>query len=202
MEQAALLWLVVLVVLVALFLLALRRMSVLVARTRTWSDTRRLTRQLADRLAATARPVRHAARRDRGAAAATRAASRRRSPRRPGRAARDRGRGSRGQVPRGLAREAAAFTVELDRAVRAAELVGHGLDALVGGPRRPRPRGPDVAQARRAQPAARDRRPRRGSSREIAAVRPGDMPPAADRRTRCGRRCPRYIVDGDLDDRS
>ena len=45
------------------------------------------------------------------------------------RAIADEGRGA--KVPRGLAREAAAFTVELERAVRAAELVGHGLDALV-----------------------------------------------------------------------
>ena len=54
--QVALLWIVVLTVLIALFLLTLRRLSVLVGRTRSLERYQKQTRQLAERLAATADP--------------------------------------------------------------------------------------------------------------------------------------------------
>jgi hypothetical protein len=200
MEQAALLWLVVLVVLIALFLLTLRRLSVLVGRTRALERYQKLTRQLADRLAATADPfvtqldeIRRRSGDPRSLAEAM-----------PGaqdalRAIADEGRGA--KVPRGLAREAAAFTVELERAVRAAELVGHGLDALVADRG-----GRDLeAQTSLKRGTLNLRHSTEAASRivaEIAAVRPGDLLTRADQADALRSTVPTYIVDGDLDDRS
>jgi hypothetical protein len=196
----ALLWLVVLVVLVALFLLTLRRLSVLVGRTRSLERYQKLTRQLAERLAATGDPFvvqldefrrrsgdpRSLAEAMPGAQDALRAIA-------------DEGRGA--KVPRGLAREAAAFTVELERAVRAAELVGHGLDALVADRG-----GRDLeAQTSLKRGTLNLRHSTEAASRivaEIAAVRPGDLLTRADQADALRSTVPTYIVDGDLDDRS
>ena len=196
----ALLWLVVLVVLIALFVLTLRRLSVLVGRTRALERYQKLTRQLADRLAATADPfvtqldeIRRRSGDPRSLAEAM-----------PGaqdalRAIADEGRGA--KVPRGLAREAAAFTVELERAVRAAELVGHGLDALVADRG-----GRDLeAQTSLKRGTLNLRHATEAASRivaEIAAVRPGDLLTRADQADAQRSTVPTYIVDGDLDDRS
>jgi hypothetical protein len=196
----ALLWLVVLVVLVALFLLTLRRLSVLVGRTRSLERYQKLTRQLAERLAATGDPfvvqldeIRRRSGDPRSLAEAM-----------PGaqdalRAIADEGRAA--KVPRGLAREAAAFTVELERAVRAAELVGHGLDALVADRG-----GRDLeAQTSLKRGTLNLRHSTEAASRivaEIAAVRPGDLLTRADQADALRSTVPTYIVDGDLDDRS
>ena len=130
MPQAALLWLVILVVLAALFLMTLRRLSTLVGRTRTLERYQKQAGQLSKRLSATAEPfivqldeIRRRSGDPRGLADAM-----------PGaqdalRAIADEGRAT--KVPTGLVREGTLFVTELERAVRAAELVGHGLDALV-----------------------------------------------------------------------
>ncbi len=98
-------------------------------------------------------------------------------------------------------REAAAFTVELERAVRAAELVGHGLDALVADRG-----GRDLeAQTSLKRGTLNLRHATEAASRivaEIAAVRPGDLLTRSDQADALRSSVPTYIVDGDLDDRS
>ena len=198
MPQAAILWLVVLLVLAALFLLTLRRLSTLVGRTRTLERYQKQVAQLARRLSATADPfvvqldeIRRRSGDPRGIADAM-----------PGaqdalRAIADEGRTT--KPPKGLAREAAAFTMELERAVRAAELVGHGLDALVadrGGrdleAQTSLKRG--VLNLRHASEAA------TRLAREIGAVRPADLLNRTDAPDTGRSSVPTYEVDGDFDD--
>ena len=199
MEQTALLWLVVLIVLVVLFALTVRRLSTLMGRTRDLELYQKQVRHLAARLAATADPV-----------VAQLDEIRRRSgdPRAlaeamPGvqdalRAIAGEGRSAR--VPAGLGREASAFTVELERAVRAGELVGHGLDALVADRG-----GRDLeAQTSLKRGALNLRHATEAASRiagEIEAVRPADLLERRDRRDALQTSVPTYLVDADLDER-
>ena len=200
MEQAALLWLIVLVVLIALFLLTVRRLSVLIGRTRSLERYQKQTRQLAERLASTANPfvvhldeIRRRSGDPRTLAEAM-----------PGaqdalQAIAVEGRSA--KVPRGLAREASAFTVELERAVRAAELVGHGLDALVADRG-----GRDLeAQTSLKRGALNLRHATEAATRiatEIGGVRPADLLTRSDQPDAIRSSAPTYIVDGDADDRS
>ena len=85
-----------------------------------------------------------------------------------------------------LADEAAALVAELDRAARAADLVEHGLDALLAHRGAPRARGADLAQAR-----ALNLRNARGAAAaiagQVAAVTPADLlTPAGRPRDRAG----------------
>jgi hypothetical protein len=196
--QQALIWLVVLVVLVALFLLTVRRLSVLMGRTRSLERYQKQARQLAERLAATANPFitqldeirrrsgdpRSLAEAMPGAQDALQAIAV------EGRAA---------KVPRGLAREGSAFIAELERAVRAAELVGHGLDALVADRG-----GRDLeAQTSLKRGALNLRHATEAATRlagEIAAVRPADLLNRSDQPETVRTSAPTYLVDGDLDD--
>ena len=197
MGQGALLWLIVLVVLVALFLLTLRRLSTLMGRTRTLERYQKQLTQLAKRLGATADPfvaqldeIRRRSGDPRGLAEAM-----------PGaqdalRAIADEGRAT--KIPTGLVREGTAFVVELERAVRAAELVGHGLDALVadrGGrdleAQTSLKRG--VLNLRHASEAA------ARIAREVGAVRPADLLTKTDAPDAARSSVPTYLVD-DFDD--
>lgn len=199
MPQGALLWLIVLVVLAALFLLTLRRLSTLIGRTRTLERYQKQAAQLARRLAVTAEPfivqldeIRRRSGDPRGLADAM-----------PGaqdalRAIADEGRTTR--PPKGVGRENAALLTELERAVRAAELVGHGLDALVadrGGrdleAQTSLKRG--VLNLRHATEAA------SRIAREIGAIRPADLLDRSDTPDAVGPSVPTYLVDGDFDDR-
>ena len=198
MPQAALLWLIVLLVLAALFLLTVRRLSTLVGRTRTLERYQKQVGQLAKRLSVTAEPfivqldeIRRRSGDPRGLAEAM-----------PGaqdalRAIAEEGRGT--KVPAGLAREGTAFLTELERAVRASELVGHGLDALVadrGGrdleAQTSLKRG--VLNLRHASEAA------TRIAREIAAIRPADLLNRSDTPDAVRSSVPTYLVDGDFDD--
>ena len=201
MEQAALLWLVVLVVLIALFLLTLRRLSVLVGRTRSLERYQKLTRQLADRLAATADPfvtqldeIRRRSGDPRSLAEAM-----------PGaqdalRAIADEGRGA--KVPRGLA--------QARRRRSPSSWSGPSVPpswSATGWTRSSRTAGVATSRPRRRSSAARSTcatRPR-PSSRIVAGDRRGPARgpahPLRPGRTRARSSVPTYIVDGDLDDR-
>jgi hypothetical protein len=199
MGQAALLWLVVLVALVVLFVLTLRRISMLIGRTRTLERYQRHVTHLAQRLAATADPfvvqldeIRRRGGDPRGLAEAM-----------PGaqdalRAIAEEAGGA--GVPRGLAREASAFTVELERAVRAAELVGHGLDALVAD-RGGRDLEAQTSLKRGALNLRHATEAATRIAREIGAVRPADLLTRSDTPDALRSSVPTYLVDGDPDDR-
>jgi hypothetical protein len=195
---AVLLWLVILVVLAALFLMTLRRLSTLMGRTRTLERYQKHSTQLSTRLTATAEPfilqldeIRRRSGDPRGLADAM-----------PGaqdalRAIADEGRAS--KVPKGLMREGTLFVTELERAVRAAELVGHGLDALVadrGGrdleAQTSLKRG--VLNLRHASDAA------TRIAREIAGVRPADLLDRTDSPDASRSSVPTYLVDEDFND--
>ena len=200
MNTGTLVWLVVLVALGVLFLLTVRRLSVLMGRTRDLERYQKLVRQLDRRLAEAADPF-----------VTQLDEIRRRSgdPRTLGaslpevqdtlRAIATEGQAAR--VPRGLSREAAAFTVELERAARAGELVGHGLDALLA-----YRSGRELeAQTSLKRGALNMRHAREAASRiasEIAALRPADLLHRSDVQVRgtAGPGLPTYIVDDDPDD--
>lgn len=201
MTLGTMVWLVVFGSLLALFLVTLRRISVLVARTRDLERYQKLARQADTRLGQAVDPL--VARLDeirrrsgdpvsvaqalpglqdelRAMSAEVRAA----------------------KVPRGLAREAVAFTAEMERAVRAGELVGHGLDALVADRA-----GRDLeAQTSLKRGALNLRHAREAASRisaEIVAVRPADLLDRPDQPARgtAGAAVPTYLVDDDVDER-
>lgn len=207
MAQGAILWLVIFVVLVILFVIVVRRMSVMVARTR---DLERFQRQVAGleaRLAATVDPF--VARLDE---------IRRRSgdPRDLANglpAAQDTLRGLAAEcrvmkVPAPLVEQASAFLVELERAARAADTVEHGLAALLADRG-----GRDLeAQTSLKRGTLNLRHAREAASRiqrEVAGVRPADLlapsgsvprpPPGAAGRPLAGPAPATYIVDADID---
>lgn len=200
MDTGTVVWLVVLASLALLFLLTLRRMSALVGRTRDLERYQRTVKQLDRRLAATSDPF-----------VTSLDEIRRRSgdPRTmadqlPGmqdalRAIAAEGRAA--KVPRGLTREAVAFTVELERAVRAAELVGHGLDALLADRG-----GRDLeAHTHLKRGALNLRHARESASRlaaEITGLRPADLLDRGDQGTprTAGAAIPTYVVDEGSDD--
>jgi len=198
MEQAALLGLIVLVALAVLFLLTVRRLSTLVGRTRTLERYQKHVSHLDRRLATTADPFigqldeirrrsgdpRNLAEAMPGAQDALRAIAA------DARTA---------KVPHGLGREASAFAVELERAVRAAEMVGHGLDALVADRG-----GRDLeAQTSLKRGALNLRHAREAATRianEIGRVRPADLRTRSDRPDARHPSVATYLVDGDVDD--
>ena len=198
MGQGALIWLIVLVVLAALFLLTLRRLSTLVGRTRTLERYQKQSAQLARRLSATADPfvaqldeIRRRSGDPRGLAEAI-----------PGaqdalRAIADEGRAM--KVPTGIAREGTAFVVELERAVRAAELVGHGLDALVAD-RGGRDLEAQTSLKRGALNLRHASEAARRVASEIGAIRPADLLNRTDTPDAGRSSTPTYLVDGDFDD--
>jgi hypothetical protein len=106
------------------------------------------------------------------------------------------------KAPAGLVRQTEAFVVELDRAVRAASLVEHGLDALLADRG-----GRDLeAQTSLKRGALNMRHAREASARiaaEIAAVTPADLLGRSDRPSQGGvtPAVGTYLVDADLDDR-
>jgi hypothetical protein len=198
MPQAALLWLVVLVVLAALFVLTLRRLSTLIGRTRTLERDQKQAAQLAQRLAVTAEPfivqldeIRRRSGDPRGLAEAM-----------PGaqdalRAIADEGRAA--KVPKGVGREGAAFLVELERAVRAAELVGHGLDALVAD-RGGRDLEAQTSLKRGALNLRHASEAATRIAREIGAIRPADLLNRSEAPDAVRSSVPTYLVDGEFDD--
>lgn len=130
MPAGVILWLALVVVLLGLFVVIARRASVLIARTRALQRLQRSVESIDRRLAATSDPLvarlddvrrhegdPHSLAQDLGPALAileelaTETAALR--------------------VPAVLAGQGAAMIHETERAVRAAELVGHGLDALL-----------------------------------------------------------------------
>jgi hypothetical protein len=172
--QAALIWLgLLLLVLLALFFLTVRRMSVLVGRTRDLEQFQRAVAGLDAGLAAIVDPL-----------VATLDEIRRRAGDPPSLAAgleatkanlRDLVRQGRElRPPPALAEEAASLLVELDRAARATDLLEHGLDALLAH------RGHRELEAQTSlKRAALNLRNARGASARIAArvatVRPADL---------------------------
>jgi hypothetical protein len=200
METGAILWLLVLGAMGALFLVTVRRVSVLVGRTRDLERYQKLTRTLDKRLAAAVDPfvaqlddIRRRSGSPEGLAASVPAVyDAMRAIAAEGRTAR---------VPKGLERESAAFLVELERAVRAVELVGHGLDALLA-----ERGGRDLeAQTSLKRGALSLRNAREAATRtaaSIGALRPADLLDRARRPapgpTAAG--AATYLVDGDLDD--
>ena len=199
MSTGTIVWLVVLIALGVLFVLTLRRMSKLVGRTRDLERYQKTVAILEQRLALTADPFvdqLDGIRRRAGdphalseAVAATQDTLRAIAA--EGRAARP---------PSGLATEAAAFTVELERAVRAAELVGHGLDALLGG-RGGRELEAQTSLKRGALNLRHAREAATTAAAVIARIRPGDLSGRGDRLPPAGTPMggATYIIDGDLD---
>jgi hypothetical protein len=173
MDTGTLVWLVVLLALGGLFALTLRRMSVLVGRTHDLEHYQKLAGVLDGRLALAADPFiaqldeirRHSGNAEALAGVTPQTQDELRAIAAEGRSAR---------VPKGLEAEAAAFVVELERAVRAVELVGHGLDALLADRG-----GRDLeAQTSLKRGALNLRHAREAATRTsgaIQALRPGDL---------------------------
>jgi hypothetical protein len=171
-----LLWFVILVILVWLFVIMTRRMSVLVARTRDLEDLQRTVDSIDRRLAAASGPLivrldeirRHAGdpqalAQDLGASLSMleELASETRALR----------------LPAPLAGPGAVMVHEVERAVRAAELVAHGLDALVAG------RGNRQLEAetslKRGTLNLRHSRDAFGrAAAQVASMRPSDLAPS------------------------
>jgi hypothetical protein len=199
LPQVALIWLLVFVVLGLLLLVTVRRMSVLVGRTRDLERFQRAALDLERRLAANADPfVGHLdeIRRRSGdpralASALPMAQDALGAVAAEGRALR---------VPAGLTRQAAALNVELERAVRALALVEHGLDALLAD-RGGRDLEAQTSLKRGALNLRHAREAATRLARELAEVRPADLRLQAE--ARGGRASlpasPTYFVDGEAD---
>jgi hypothetical protein len=103
--------------------------------------------------------------------------------------------------PRGWPRAPAAFTVELERAARAGELVGHGLDALLA-----YRSGRELeAQTSLKRGALNLRHAREAATRiaaEIAALRPADLLGRPDVQVHgtAASSLPTYVVDDEPED--
>ena len=188
------LWLVVLAVMGVLALMILRRMSQLAGRTRELERFQRAARDLDSRFAAAAYPLVTSLdeiRRRAGdpallaerlpdlAAALRSAAADARSLR----------------APAPLRDRAMALARELDRAVRAAELVEHGLDALLAA-RGNRELEAQVSLKRGALNLRHAREAFAAVVRDIRAVRPADLAGQAGTRPRPLPTVPTYIVEG------
>jgi hypothetical protein len=130
LPQETVLWLALLALLVVLFALVLRRMSLLIGRTRDLERFQKAAASLDRRFAAVVEPVvarldeirRHAGDPAALARELPAASSSLREAANDARALR---------VPAGLTEGAVTMARELDRAIRATELVEHGLDSLL-----------------------------------------------------------------------
>jgi hypothetical protein len=201
MSQAAVLWLVLLLVaLVVLFAMVARRMSVLVARTRDLERFQRAVASLDARLAATVDPLVAQLDEIRRRAGDPQALARAFSASQA--TLRDLVREARElRSPPALADPAALFVGELDRASRATDLVEHGLDALLAhGGRRELEAQTSLKRAalnlRHARSAATH------LANQIASVRPADLLAGpAGKDAPVGVRTPTtFGIDGDTDD--
>lgn len=189
------LWLVLLVALAVAFVLTLRRMSLLIGRTRELERFQRQARNLDRRFADAANPLvaqLDEIRRRAGDAPALAAALPEVSDALRAAAAEARGL----RPPDALSDRASGLVRELDRAVRATELVEHGLGALLT------TRGYRELEAQVSlKRGALNLRHARGAFAEIvagiAAVGPADLASeAALRGSRPRGSVPTYIVDG------
>jgi len=199
MPQGAILWLVILGVLAVLFVIVLRRMSVMIARTRDLERFQKQVTSLDGRLATTADPfvarldeIRRRSGDPRELAAGLPAAQETfRTLAAEGRTL---------KPPAALAHQAVAFVSELDRASRAADLVEHGLDALLAD----RSGRELEAQTSLKRGALNLRHAREAAARlrkEVSALGPADLLPSAGAppRTSAAPSMPTYIVDADID---
>lgn len=195
MSGGTVLWLLLLVGLGILFLLTLRRMSGMIARTRELERFQAAAGGLDRRFGAAADPlvarldeIRRRAGDPQGlvtslppAADALRAAAAEARTLRP---------------PAALADRGAGLSRELDRAVRAVELVEHGLDALLAA-RGNRELEAQVSLKRGALNLRHAREAFRLIVGEVAEVRPADLTAiAAGRSTALLPNLPTYVVDG------
>ena len=188
------LWLVVLAVLCVLALLVLRRMSQLVGRTRELERFQRAARDLDSRFAEASYPLVNSLdeiRRRAGDPAAL-------AERLPDIAAALRSAAADARNLRPPARlrdRATALARELDRAVRAVELVEHGLDALLAA-RGNRELEAQVSLKRGALNIRHAREAFSAVVRDVRSIRPADLagPPASGPRPMPA--VPTYIVDG------
>ncbi len=189
------LWLLLLVGLAVLFVLTLRRMSALIARTRELERFQGAAARLDRRFADAADPlverldeIRRRSGDPQALVTALPAAA-------EGlRAAATEARSL--QAPTGLLDRGAGLVGELDRAVRATELVEHGLDALLSA-RGNRELEAQVSLKRGALNLRHAREAFRLIVDEVARVRPADLPALAARRaTGPLPNLPTYVVDG------
>jgi hypothetical protein len=193
------LWLALLVVLAGLAAMVVRRMTRLINRTRSLESFQRSARQLDDRIGAAADPLvarldelrRHAGDPQGVAEALSPVAA-------ALELAVSEARGLRPPAP--LQRYADAMVLELERAIRAIEMIDHGLGALVT------VRGNRELEAQTSlKRGALNLRHARAAVREVvnqvSAIRPADLAePASGRATTRGPSVPTYIVDtGDQD---
>ncbi len=201
MTPEVVVWLAVLLALAGLAIVVLRRMSVLAGRTRDLERFQRAATSLEARLALVVEPVVGRLDEIRRHAGDPHALVRELEPAQGElRALVAESRATR--PPRGMAELGAALTAELERASRAADLVEHGLDALLAG----RSGRELEAQTSLKRGALNLRHAREASSRivtDIKAVSPADL---VERRGAGGRIVPvgretsrapaTYLVDG------
>ncbi len=199
LPQGAVLWLVILGVLGVVAVITLRRMSVLAARTRSLERFQRVVISIDARLATIADPFvaqLDEIRRRSGDPQALAALL-------PGaqeslRALAADGRALKAPAP--LAAQTVSLVVELDRAVRAADMVEHGIDALLA-----HRGGRDLeAQTSLKRGALNLRHAREATARiarEVAALRPADLMarPEGSVRSAAAPAVPTYLVDADMD---
>jgi hypothetical protein len=199
LPQGAILWLVVLVALGIVAAVTVRRMSVLAARTRSLERFQKGVTGIDARLAATADPfvaqldeIRRRSGNPQALSAALPATQE------ALRALAAEGRALRAPAP--LTSQAVALGVELDRAVRAADMVEHGIDALLAA-RGSRELEAQTSLKRGALNMRHAREAANRIAREIAAMRPADLiaPPQGSPRHAAAPSGPTYIVDGDID---
>ncbi len=200
MPQTTILWLALLVALLVVFVVTVRRMSKLIARTRDLEGFQRSVASLDARLAAVVDPlvaqldeIRRRSGDPQALAArfdSTQAALRDLAA--EGRALR---------APAALLDRASALVAELERAARAADLVEHGLDALVSH------RGGRELEAQTSlkRGALNLRHARSAATRlaaEIASIRPADLVHGSDGHTVTVTVHPpsTFRVEGDADD--
>ncbi len=173
MKAELILWVGLLVVLFLLFLLTLRRLSVLIARTRDLEQVQRSVDSIDRRFAAAIEPLVGRLDEIRRRSGDPLVLSRELEPAR-GMLQELAAETRKLRVPAVLAGQAAILVQELDRAVRATELVGHGMDALLAA------RGHRELEAQTAlkRGALNLRHARDAFGRaavEVAAVRPADV---------------------------
>ncbi len=172
MKAELILWVGLLVVLFLLFLLTLRRLSVLIARTRDLEQVQRSVDSIDRRFAAAIGPIVNRLDEIRRRSGDPLVLARELDP-------------ARGMlqdlaaetrllhVPAVLAGQAAILVHEMDRAVRATELVGHGMDALLAAGHRELEAQTSLKRGALNLRHARDAFGR--AAVEVAAVRPADV---------------------------
>jgi hypothetical protein len=199
LPQGAVLWLVVLGALGVVAAITMRRMSTLAARTRTLERFQRGVTGIDARLGITADPFvgqldeirRRSGDPNALAEALPVAQDALRALVVEARAL---------KPPTALTSQAVALVVELERAIRSADMVEHGLDAMLA-----HRGGRDLeAQTSLKRGALNMRHAREAAgriAREVAAVRPADLVarPEGSARAAQGPAIPTYLVDGDTD---